>query len=58
MARMLVQVAVYVESRAGVSAHGFWKQGTNTMFDIKIINLNIGSYLCTTPQKSLEKAEK
>ena len=55
---MLVQVAVYVESRAGVSAHGFWKQGTNTMFDIKIINLNIGSYLCTTPQKSLEKAEK
>ena len=28
------QVQVPAESRADVSAHGFWKQGTTAMFDI------------------------
>ena len=40
---------VPAESRADVSNYGFWKQGTITMFDIKIVNLNAGSYLCMTP---------
>ena len=53
-----VQVEVPAESRADVSAHGFWKRGTTTMFDVQIVNLNAGSYLCMTPEKALAKAEK
>ena len=45
----LGQVVVPEVSRADVSAHGFWKRGTNTMFDIRIVNLNAGSYLRMTP---------
>ena len=30
------QVVVPAESRAEVSAHGFWKRGTTAMFDIQI----------------------
>ena len=52
------QVVVPAVSRADVSAHGFWKRGTTTMFDIRIINLNAGSYLRMTPEKALAKAEK
>ena len=43
------QVVVPVESRSHVSAHGFWKRGTTAMFDIRIVNLDAGSYLCMTP---------
>ena len=50
------QVLVPAESRADVSAHGFWKGGTTVMFDIRIVNLNAGSYLCMTPEKALAKA--
>ena len=28
------------------------------MFDILIVNLNAGSYLCMTPEKALANAEK
>ena len=28
------------------------------MFDIRIVNLDAGSYLCMTPEKDLSKAEK
>ena len=45
----LGQVVVPAELRAGVSAHGFWKRGTTAMFDIRIVNLNAGSYLRMTP---------
>ena len=41
----LGQVVVPEVLRADVIAHGFWKQGTNTMFDIRIVNLDAGSYL-------------
>ena len=34
------QVVVPAESRADVSAHNFWKRGTTTMFDIRIVNLD------------------
>ena len=37
------QVEVLAKSRADVSAHGFWKRETTTMFDIRIVNLNTGS---------------
>ena len=53
-----VQVEVPAESRADVSAHSFWKQRTTTMFDIRIFNLDAGSYLRMTPEKALAKAEK
>ena len=52
------QVVALAESRADVSAHGFWKQGTTAMFDIRIFNLDAGSYLPMTPEKVLAKAEK
>ena len=52
------QVLVPAESRADLSAHGFWKQGTTAMFNIRIVNLDAGSYLRMTPEKALTKAEK
>ena len=52
------QVQVPAESRADVSAHGFWKRGTTAMFDIQIVNLDAGSYLHMTPGTALAKAEK
>ena len=54
----LVQVKVPAESRSDVSAHSFWKRGTTAMFDIQIVNLDVGSYLRMTPKKALAKAEK
>ena len=52
------QVTVPADSRVDVSAHGFWKWGTTAIFDGIIVNLDVGSYLCTTPEKDLAKAEK
>ena len=52
------QVVVHAESRADVSAHDLWKRGTTAMFDIRIVNLDVGSYLRMTPEKDLAKAEK
>ena len=36
------QVVVHADSRAKVSAQGFWKRGTTAMFDILIVNLDAG----------------
>ena len=61
VARLIVQtgqVLVPAESRADVSAHGFWKCGTTAMFDIRIVNLDAGSYLRMTPEKALANSEK
>ena len=44
-----LQVVLPAESRADVSAHGFWKRGTTVMFNIRIVNLDAGSYLRMTP---------
>ena len=52
------QVVVPAESRADISAHGFWKRGTTAMLDIRIFNLKAGSYLGMTPEKALAKVEK
>ena len=41
-----------------VSAHGFWNWGSTAVFDIRIIKLDMGSYLCTTPEKALANTEK
>ena len=52
------QVQVPAESRTDVSTHGFWKRGTTAMLDIRIVNLDVGSYLRMIPEKALAKAEK
>ena len=46
------------ESRADVSVHGFCKWGTTALFDMRIVNLYVGSYLRQTSAKALETAEK
>ena len=48
-ARRLGQVEVTAESRADVSSHGCWKRGTTAMSEIRIVNLDTGSYLRMTP---------
>ena len=55
---MTVQVQVPAESRADVSTQGFWKWGTTAMLDIRIVNLDAGSYLRMTPEKALTKVDK
>ena len=52
------QVLVLAELMADISAHSLWKRGTTAMFDIRIINLDAGSYLRMTPEKALEKSER
>ena len=51
-------VSVPAESRTDISVHVLWKRGSTTMFDIRISNLDVGSYLRTMPKKDLAKAEK
>ena len=58
LVEQMVQVVVPAESRTDISTHGFWKQGTTAMFDIRIVNLDVGSYLRMTPEKALAKGEK
>ena len=41
-----------------VSAHGFWKYGISALFDMKIVNLDVGSYLSHTSAKVLAFLEK
>ena len=52
------QVQVSSDSKSDVSTHSFWKRETTAMFDIRIINLDAGSYLHMTPETPLAKAEK
>ena len=42
------QVVIPAELREDVTTYVFWKQGTTTMFDIRIVNLYTGSYLRMT----------
>ena len=56
--RRPVHVAIPTELRVNISAHGFWKQRTTTMFGIRIVNLYAGSYLHMMPAKALAEAEK
>ena len=46
------------ETRADVSAHGFWKWVTSALFDMQIVNLDAGSYLLQTSAKALATSEK
>ena len=53
-----VQATVPGKSRADVSVHGFWKLCTYTLFDIRSVNLDAGSYLCQTSSNALKIADK
>ena len=53
-----VPVVLPVDSRSAISAHGFWKRGTTAMFELIIVNLDVGSYLRMTPKKVLAHADK
>ena len=53
-----VQGAAPEETRANVGAHRLCRQVTTALFDIRIVNLDKGSYLHMTPDKALLKAEK
>ena len=46
------------ETRVDVGLYGFWKQGTTTLFDVKIVSLDAVSYLFMLSEKVLEKAKK
>jgi len=42
------------ELHGGVSAHGFWKQGTTTIFDIRVTDMDAASYRTTDPKTVLQ----
>ena len=52
------QATVPDKSRADASIHGLWKWGTTDLFDMRIVNLDVGSYLRQTSAKALAMAEK
>ena len=58
LVRRLEQVEVPAKSRAYVRAHGFWKRETTGMFDLRMVNLDAGSYLRMMLENVLAKAEK
>ena len=58
LARRPGQVEIPAESKEDIIAHKFWKRGTTAMFDIIVVNLDVGFYLNMTSEKALAKAEK
>ena len=46
------------DSLADVSVHRFWKCGTSAIFDMQMVNSDVGSYLRQTSAKALAMAEK
>ena len=46
------------ESRADVAIHGFWEWVTSTIFDMRIFNLDAGSYQRQTSVNVLATTEK
>ena len=56
IARDISELAYSWEDRLEREEVGFWKRRTIAMFDIRIVNLDAGSYLSMTPEKALAKA--
>ena len=46
------------ELQMDVSIHGFWKCVNTALFDMIIVNLDTGSYLCQTHEKAMAMSEK
>ena len=53
-----VQVTVHAEFWDNVSTYGFWKRVTTAIFEMRIVNLGVVSYLRMTPENYLAKADK
>ena len=49
---------VPAKSRADASVHGFWNWVNSALFDMQIVNLDAGSYLCQTSEKAPATEEK
>ena len=54
----MVNETVPDESWEDESFHDFWRLGTSAIFDMQIVNLDVGSYLHKTSAKDLAMAEK
>ena len=54
----MVQATVPDKSWEGVSAHVFWKWGTSALFYMKIVKLDVVSYLCQTSAKARSRRRK
>ena len=52
------QVVVPAELRSDVSSHCLWNWGTTSVFEIRIVNLDMVPYLRMMTKKVLEKAER
>ena len=52
------QAMVPDESWEDLSLHGFWKWGKSTLFEMIIVNLDVGSYLRQMAVKALATKEK
>jgi hypothetical protein len=46
------------ELRGDIAAHGFWRRGTTTIFDVRVTDTDAPSYRGTDPQKVLRRHEK
>ena len=46
------------ESQEDASVHGLWKWGTTAIFDMQIVKLYAGSYLCQKSAKALATSKK
>jgi len=46
------------ELRGDVAAHGFWKRGTTTIFDIRVTDTDAASYRATDPKKVIQRHER
>ena len=55
---MTVQAIVLDESWFDVSVYAFWKWVTTALFDVQIVNLDVGFYLHHTSAKALAMVEK
>ena len=55
---MTGQAKIPNKSRADVSVHGFWKWGTTSLVDMRIVYLDAGLYLHQTSEKALATVEK
>eukprot|EP00957_Ditylum_brightwellii_P164681 12538525-Ditylum_brightwellii.AAC.1 len=52
------RVVVPKEDRGDIAIHGFWKQGTTSVFDVRVTNLDAPIYQGRDPAGVLAEAEK
>ena len=55
---MTEQATVTDKSHVEVSIHGVWKWGTTALFDMRVVNLDVVSYLHQTSSNALATVKK